>query len=156
MKYYYLFSILFFIQSYVCHAQNNTGSSGGTVTNANGSVSFTIGQTFFSTSENNGSVEQGIQNTYVVSNTLGVDGAVYGYSFTIYPNPTKDLFQLQLKKLPENAYYRLLDMSGKVLSEEKIKTLQTSIDLTNLKIATYILHVSSQQKTLKTVKIIKN
>jgi hypothetical protein len=63
-------------------------------------------------------------------------------SITCYPNPTKAILSLQIGNRHLKGYsYTLTDMQGKLLGTSKITNPVTSISMTSLKAATYILSV---------------
>ncbi|WP_310556157.1 T9SS type A sorting domain-containing protein [Flavobacterium sp.] len=157
------FLLVFAFLSFISKAQNAGVSAGGNATGIGGSVSYSIGQVALSfSSATNGSVSEGLQQTFEIS-TLGTNNFPnIVLEMTIYPNPTANNITLKISDLvSENFSYQLFDMAGKQIFKEKIKNSETSISLENLNASIYFLQVIDTVKpiskqTIKTFKIIKN
>lgn len=141
-------------------AQESINTTGG---NASGSgkssVSYSVGQLLYKTDSTTfGSMAQGVQQPYEISVVTGIEEAVgIKLSLSAYPNPTTDYLTLEVKDFDLSAlYFYLYDMKGKLLQNEKIKSIQTSIDMSNLEPGSYFIKVIRKNKELKTFKIIKN
>lgn len=132
-------------------SQSSMSSSGGDISNADGSVAFSIGipvYTYFD--GDGGSITQGVQHTYNVEEDLSINENAL-ILMKVYPNPSSDFITLEYGGAFE---YQVLDSKGALIIEsggEKI----TQIDMSNLAPATYYIMVTSKLKT-KTFKIIKN
>ncbi len=137
--------------------QTSVNTAGGEVKNASGSVSYSIGQVaYLSVSNSNGSVSQGVQQAYQIS-TLNVDEKAFNFSLSAYPNPTQDNLNLRVGNYrQEQMVYRLLDSGGKLLSESKVQSQETVIEMQQLPTATYFVEVHHEGKKVQTFKIIKN
>lgn len=73
----------------------------------------------------------------------------------IFPNPTAEQVWIQVNsKGIENLNYQLYDIQGKLLSENKFE-IQTTISLKKLREGIYFLRLYSENKKIKTFKIIK-
>jgi hypothetical protein len=140
-------------------AQETIPVTGGNANGSGGSVSYTIGQTFYITNTGtNGSVAEGVQQPFEISVVIGIEEANgINLSVSAYPNPTTDLLQLKVEseKLKDLSF-QLYDMQGKLLHSEKIVSNQTGIEMRNLVPATYFLKVIQGNKEVKEFKIIKN
>ena len=137
--------------------QTSTNASGGGTSNASGSISYSIGQMAYqSTSNATGSVSQGVQYAYEIS-TLSLDANALNLSLMAYPNPTQELLNLRVGNYSqEKLAYKLVDLEGKVISEETINSEITTIDMKQLPVATYFVEVNNEGKKVQTFKIIKN
>lgn len=139
-------------------AQQALVSSGGNANGSNGKVSWSVGQVAYTSIENaNGSVNQGVQQPFEFF-TVGVDESKdITLSMTVYPNPTSDKIILKVgTEKFENSSYQLNDFNGKLLVNQKLTGVQTSISMENFPPASYILKVTYNGKEQKTFKIIKN
>lgn len=140
-------------------AQETVTVSGGVATGGSGSVSFTVGQTLYSThTGSNGSVAQGVQQPYEISVISGID-STEGFFLTIiaYPNPTRDLLTLKIENYKsENLFFRVFDLSGKLLEVSKLNDYDTHISMSKYPPAVYLLKIYEKQKEIKVFKIIKN
>lgn len=141
------------------HAQESTNTTGGNASGAGGSVSYSLGQVMYQTYTGaNGSVAQGLQQPYEISVVTAIEEAKgINLSVLAYPNPTTDYLTLEIEDFEfSNVYFRLYDISGKLVQSEKILDNQTSIVMSNLVPATYFIKVVQGNKEVKTFKIIKN
>jgi hypothetical protein len=141
----------------LAQAQESVNSAGGDVNGPGGSAAYSIGQVIYTTNFSaSGSVAQGVQQPYEIF-TIGVEELDFGISLTAFPNPTMNNLTLQLSEITsENMVYQLFDMQGKLINEQQIVALQTQIDMSQMAMATYFLHVFNQDKTKnQSFKIIK-
>lgn len=145
-------------------AQEALPSSGGNASGSGGSASYTVGQAFYTTIEGeNGSEAQGVQQPFEISVVTGVEEN-YGISLSAlaYPNPTDEYLTLEINNFDHsNMSFQLFDMQGKVLQSKRINGSHTTIAMSDLAHATYIVKVyamsgNSSNKEVKTFKIIKN
>ena len=140
-------------------AQESVNATGGDASGSGGSASYSVGQVFYTTNTGtNGSVAEGVQQPYEISVVTGIEEAKgINLSVTAYPNPTTDYLTLEVKDFELSAlHFQLYDMNGKLLQNEKITGIQTSIVMGNFVPATYFVKVIQGTKEVKTFKIIKN
>ena len=140
-------------------AQEAISATGGNASGSGGSVSYTIGQVFYTTNTGtNGSMAEGVQQPYEISVVVGIEQAKdINLICTVYPNPATDLLTLEVEiAANENLFFQLYDMMGKLLVSKKLIDIKTTISMANLAPATYFLKVTDNQKVVKTFKIIKN
>ncbi len=139
-------------------AQESVNAAGGKASGNGGSVSYSVGQVAYQThSGPDGSVAEGVQQPYEISVVTGIEEAIgVTLSFTAYPNPTTDYLQLKVESVKlKDLSFRLYDMQGKLLQDEKITDNQTSIVMSNLVPAIYFVKVFQGKREVKTFKIIK-
>lgn len=144
--------------SSLSYGQQAVITAGGNATGSSGNSSFTVGQIAYTTNGNaNYSVADGVQQPFEIS-TLSVDEHIHSnIQLTVYPNPTLGYLTLDIATLEtEGLLYSLIDLNGKLLSEEKITNQLTTINFTSLPNSTYFIKVATQGKNVKTFKIIKN
>jgi len=143
-------------------AQESVNAAGGNASGSGGSASYSLGQVVYTTyTGTNGSVSQGVQQPYEISEVTGIEEAKgINLSVTAYPNPATDYLTLRIDASTtlsiQSMSYQLYDMNGKLLQSEKITGNQTSIVMSNLVPATYFVKVTEGNKEVKTFKIIKN
>lgn len=140
-------------------AQQSVNATGGNASGSGGSASYSVGQVVYTTNTGtNGSVAQGVQQPYEISVVTGMEEAKgISLSVSAYPNPTFDYLTLVVKDFElSNLSFRLYDVNGKLLQNEKISGNQTSIVMSNLVPANYFVKVIQGSKEVKTFKIIKN
>ena len=154
-KLYVLLFISFGITS--IQAQEAFTASGGDASGSGGSVSYSVGQVVYTThtGSTGWSVAQGVQQPYEIS-SIGIEEMEGQILLTVYPNPATDFLILKIKNYNgKNLFYQLYDISGKLLENKKVEGNETSIDMSNLLNATYLLKVIDNNNEVKTFKIIK-
>ncbi len=158
-----LFMILTFTLSLSSSsAQEVIPASGGDATGSGGSVSYSIGQIFYSTHVGeNGSVAEGVQQPYEISVVTSViDAGGIDLIISAYPVPATDFLTLRVDNYDyENLEYFLYDINGRLLKEGKITAVETTISVTSLVPAVYLLKVIQavpSYKEVKTFRIIKH
>ena len=95
-----------------------------------------------------------INDTLVViegSSTLGLND-YHADDLILYPNPTKDVLNLNSIEILNGAFYTIFDMSGRRVVNATLSS--NVIDVSNLSSGNYILRISSGNQT-KTQKFIK-
>ena len=140
------------------YCQNSTVSSGGQANGSNGLINYSVGQTIFKAQNGtSGSVSQGVQQAFEISQVLGLDEATgINLLMSVYPNPATDVLILQIEQYSlEQLSYSLFDLSGRVLEERKVQSNQTNINVNGLPSSTYFLKVRSKNREIKNFKIIK-
>jgi len=140
------------------HAQKGTVAAGGEATGSGGSVSFSIGQIDYITATGTGGrITQGLQQPYEIFR-VSLDDVSIELLSSVFPNPTRDGVTL---RVPANIVladmrYRVYDLIGNLVIDKKLDGPDTSVDMTSLANATYLLKVYNKEKDITTFKIIKN
>ncbi len=141
------------------HAQEAILTSGGNALGSGGSVSFSVGQVVYNTNTGtNVSVAQGVQQPFEISIVNGIkEASGINLNCDVYPNPTSDCINLRIENYKiENITYQLYDISGKLISYNRIESEETNIVMKNLVFATYFLKIIQGNNEIKIFKIIKN
>jgi len=140
-------------------AQTNTlqviGSAGNTATIGNTQLTWTIGEPIVTaaTSTNNILTQGFNQGTLIITAIEDLKNT----SVSIQPNPTSDFAIIKLDDQNiSNAQYTLTDINGKVIQQNKIENIQTSVSFQDLANATYFIQVITNNQKAKTFKVIKN
>lgn len=138
-------------------AQNSTVSNGNTVNSSQGSVSYTVGQVAYTSSTSSiGNIEQGLQQSYSISETLGTEESNIPLKIVAFPNPTTNTLQLKLENNNADLSYKLINLLGKTINTEKITSNNITINMEMQPSAIYFLNIYKQSNLIKTLKIIKN
>jgi hypothetical protein len=139
-------------------AQQSANASGGDATGNGGSVAYSIGQAVYTTNTGNaGTVAQGVQQPYEISDVSGIDNPSFNIVLSAYPNPTVASLTLNLGNADLSTLnFELYEANGKILERRKILSSSEVIKLDNLPSATYFLKVSSNNNEIRTFKVIKN
>lgn len=140
-------------------AQETLPATGGDASGSGGTVSYTIGQLFYTANSGAGvTIIQGVQQPYEIS-TIGIDAPEeisLDYGFKVYPNPTLDIVVLKVEDYEiENLSFMLYDMKGKILKNGKVSSNETNISMANYAASTYLLKVIDNRKEVKSFRIIK-
>ncbi len=138
-------------------AQEAVATSGGNASGTNGNVSYTVGQVVYTTNTGTtGSVAQGVQQPFEIQTVLGAENFNINLQLAVYPNPTTNWLQLEVRNTDfANLSYKLFDLNGKMILNEKITAETSSIQMEHLPAAIFLLKVVSHNKEVKTFKIIK-
>jgi hypothetical protein len=139
-------------------AQQALATAGGNATGSGGTVSYTIGQTFFTeVTGTTGSVEQGVQHAYEiypVSTNHPLDPVC---AVSVFPNPTVDVLHLDIEASDFTTMrYQLLDAAGKLLESRTIVAPRTTIMMERFSSDVYFMEVFLDNNHSKSFKIIKN
>ena len=139
------------------YAQQSINTSGGNGSGSGGSFSYTVGQIdYVSATGANGSILQGVQQPFEIF-TLGSNAFTnINLEMKSYPNPTTANLNLKISNYEiENLDFQLFDISGRIITQHKITSEETTISMESLAAGNYIVQVSDNGKALKTFKIIK-
>lgn len=140
------------------HAQEAISAAGGDATGSGGSVSYTIGQVGYTSNTGiDGSVAEGVQQPFEISTISGIEEARgINLNCLAYPNPTTEFLFLKVDNYnKENLWYKLYDITGRLLENKKIVDIETTIGMIDFLPATYFLKVLDNNKVVKTFKIVK-
>lgn len=137
-------------------AQETLNSSGGVATGVGGMASYSVGQVFYTTNTGNtGSMAEGVQQPYEISEIIGIDETSIPLEISIYPNPTSNYLTLTSYNADQLSY-QLYDIQGRLIVAENIAINKTHINMESLPAATYFLKITKTAQLIKTYKIIKN
>jgi len=141
-----------------CAGQQTIISSGAHVSDATGSVSYSIGQIDYQThSGNGGSIAEGIQQPYEIFEIgiIGYEGI--DLDCQVYPNPTSDKLQLRINNYEEmDLHFLICDMNGKQIIQQEIGSSHIEISIESLSKGTYFLNIMVEKQLARSFKIIKN
>jgi hypothetical protein len=139
-------------------AQQTTVTTGGDTSNASGSLSYSIGQVFYSVySETTGSEWQGVQQPYEIWVMTTNRIAKSSYKLTVYPNPTAGIITLKTPEMPQwQTTCQLYNTEGQKIMDLEIVELETHFDFSSYEPGTYILIVKEKNLLIASFKIIKN
>lgn len=77
-------------------------------------------------------------------------------SIVAAPNPTRHDLQLMIKEMPADGLrYQITDMTGRILADQAITSQATTVDMSKLMAAPYLLQVTDNHQLLIRIKIIK-
>ena len=141
----------------ILQAQESVNASGGDALGSGGTVAYSIGQAFYTThTGSNGSVAQGVQQTYKIS-TVNIEEVLVTSSISVFPNPTTDNLVIEVDDFyNQKLSYQLVDIRGKFMSQGEILAKQNHINTISLPAATYFINIVNQKsKVVQSFEIIK-
>jgi hypothetical protein len=139
------------------NAQQVISSSGSTLKNNTGSLTFTVGELVIDT-KNAGkiTITQGFHQTKLTITAINVLRE-QKFSISAFPNPTNDFVNLKIEKGEiRDVEFTLFDLQGKVLSNRKIESTNTEVSLSGYNSGNYLLKIIQKGKEIQTFKIIKD
>lgn len=150
-----LLGVLFFTP--VIYAQSGTITAGGDATGSGGSVSFSVGQMdYISISSTDGTVYQGLQHPYEISEVTSVSHQLLDIAASLHPNPVKDYLYLNVPdELWQGLKITLIDIQGRSIHEEQLVDQTTIIAMQEMMPGTYFLIIQNEKNQIKSFKIIK-
>ena len=139
-------------------SQENTNTAGGESTGANGTISYSIGQPFYSEVSNQDNyVIEGLQQPYEISVISGIEINSINLTISAFPNPTTNYLNLEYDDLPKNdTYYSIMNLDGTLIMNGIIKNMSTKLDISDLPNSTYFVTIRDNKSILKSFKIIKH
>ncbi len=139
-------------------SQENANAAGGNIAGVGGSVDYSVGQVVYTTNTGlDGSVSQGVQQPYAVTELLGAENPSISLVVKAYPNPTQNYLTLNVGNNEiSNLTFQLIDVNGRLIENKKISNAIEVIDMEKLQAAVYFLKVARNNKEIKNFKIIKN
>jgi hypothetical protein len=137
-------------------AQKGTVTTGGTASGTGGSVTYTIGETNYVTSNGTGGqITQGLQQPYEIY-LLEATAAELNANVSLFPNPTSEKIIITVEGNMDNLRYQLFDLNGKLLQEKVMTSNQADIFMRDYASATYFVKIINNNNESKNFKIIKN
>ena len=133
-------------------------ATGGAATGPTGSVSYSVGQVAYQTyTGTGGTVHQGVQQPWEISTPVAIENTEdISLLMNVYPNPTSGAFKLIVGTLENrNLRYRLFDMNGLLVQDQKIDSEETEIFLQDLSSSMYFLKIMNNNQEIKVFKIVK-
>jgi hypothetical protein len=108
--------LLFGVGLATANAQDGVHASGGDLSGFNGSVSYSVGQAFYTTnSGSGGSAAQGVQQPFEIQVILGVEQLEIKLNMMAYPNPTTDVLNLSVGDIDRNDHFDVKISTGELL-----------------------------------------
>ncbi len=150
-----LIFLLLFVNLLISAQQIITSAGDFSNTN-NSSLQWTVGQIVTGvTTDGDNYLIQGFQSSTITVTTI-FDNEISKYSFKVYPNPVKSALNIEIEnKEPFELIAKLYDVTGAEISNYVINGSKHKIDLSNIRVGTYILKISEHNRALSSYKIIK-
>jgi len=138
------------------YAQDAIPASGGDATGSGGTSSYSVGQLVYTTTTENGTVSQGVQQSIELFTLSNPELTTVNLTAVTYPNPATDFVVLALTEANlVGINYAMYDLQGRVVAKGLVTQNNTQIGMQSMAIGMYILKVNQNNQELKTFKIIK-
>lgn len=144
---------IFLFVSFVSNGQEAISFLGGSYSNANSKIDFTIGETVTKTS-NSGfyTLTQGFHQSNW--SLISVEEKVPDFEAIVFPNPTSDFLNISTKKF-QNINYRIFDVKSNLIATGLLLSYETQIQVNHFLSGTYFLILYSNSKKLKVFQLYK-
>lgn len=138
----------------IIHATINV--TGMDLSSGEGSVSYSLGQTFFSSYDSKENyIIEGVQQPLTIPKN-SVDKEEKHFKVTAYPNPVTNYFIIEASDYTNRSlYYTLMDFKGRLLKEDSIGKYGAMVNTAELPVAVYLLKITDNGIHIKTIRIIK-
>ena len=155
-----MFTVFAYAQEDIVAPKNlsSINTTGASAYGNNGSVSYSVGQVFFtSDNQSSGTIDQGVQQTFTENKELlQLPDQEKSVEITAYPNPMTNYLSIDLDSFNDKKYaYKLFDLNGRLVKENILTNTLNTITAVNLPSSTYVLRVYADKKPIRTFKIIK-
>ncbi len=132
-------------------------AAGGDGVGKGGSIAFSVGQIFSNENiDQDYLINEGVQQPLTENKTQPLALIETKIKLSTYPNPVDDFFIIETSDLKDkNISYKLFDLSGKLVLQNKLEKTRTKINTYNLQSALYLLYFTEDGRHMKTLKILK-
>jgi len=131
-------------------------SAGGTLSNANHKLTFTIGEPIVGKIGSTTIINQGFLAAVSSSTTLAVDEQFLSTAIKVYPNPVQNNLQIDFTDVTGEAKIMLYSITGQLVKTKKLNAQNNTIAISNLQSGLYLVSLHfTDYKIVKTFKIIK-
>jgi hypothetical protein len=138
-------------------AQEVVSAAGGTNKTAAAEVSWTIGETVIETFSNSSNrLTQGIHQTKLTITAIS-DTDWPNLEIKAFPNPVGNKLNVEFIALPEKMSFVVVDIVGKTIQRDFIKSDKTILDFSKVTAGQYILKIQTEAgEPVQTFKIVKS
>jgi hypothetical protein len=138
------------------HAQQAIAATGFDATGSGGSSSYSVGQIDYSAKGANNEITEGLQQPYEIVTLAVSDNGNVEKNISLYPNPVKDILFVDFNQEKfSNSTYQLYDAQGKLIKNGNFSQKKNELNFSMLPASVYIIRIFSDNKMVKTFKIIK-
>ena len=134
-------------------AQQGSVSSGGEINGHTGNVSFSFGQTHYSSFPEN--VTEGIQQTHEIPVVNSTDEFNEEINVSVFPNPVVNELFLENNSIFTDLSYEVYNGTGVLIMSGETTDERDVLDLSNQPSGVYMLRIAQGNRLIKTIKVIK-
>ena len=136
--------LIWLLLPFASHAQSVIGTTGNEGTVGNIVLSYTVGESFITTLENDSIVSsQGFHQPYYIVTTI--EEQFLPGKVNVFPNPTSSVLNVQFEDIVlENLIISFHDITGKLILTSKVTTNTWQTNLFSLANGYYILTITDQ------------
>lgn len=154
-----VFIILSVLSIQFLDAQTSTNATGTTVTGANGSSSYSVGQVVCTTNSSAAyTITQGVQQPYEIFEVSSIDELNNDLIVNVFPNPTYEGITIKfIEPIKEILEYYITDNLGKLITSGIINEEITQISIDKKSVSNLRLEIINKEtrKHLKSYNLIK-
>jgi hypothetical protein len=154
-----IYTIRFFLLAYIflcpfsINAQSGVVVSGKNIENTSGSMSYTIGDVFYTKNIRGISINEGMQQSYIINEIASKSKL----RVSLYPNPTNNLVYFKVENLNyKYLSFKLYDISGRMITSGRILNEQSVLSLQNFPNNIFIVKVFRGELEEQSFKILKS
>lgn len=137
-------------------AQQTINAAGLNATGSGGSSSYSVGQIDYSSKGANNQITEGVQQPYEIVNLAVSENGNEEKNISLYPNPVKEVLFVDFNQEKfSNSTYQLYDAQGKLIKNGNFNQKKNELNFSSLPASIYIIRIFSDNKIVKTFKIIK-
>ena len=155
MKKLFLLTVLICTAAFL-NAQEVVATAGETQSVSGFEISWTLGEPVIQTfSTGSNQLTQGFHQTNLQVTPVS-ELLLPNFELNVFPNPTSELLFIRMNEMPSSPGFALFDLSGKLISQKKIESTNTQVNLKKFAAGTYFLKIiQNKNQTVQTFKIIK-
>lgn len=122
-------------------------------------IDFTLGETFTSALTTSNQLitqgfEQPVRKKYIIIDPVVGIEELENTAFLVYPNPFNQEVTIEVSSLSE-LHVQIYDNSGRIIKNEKLNTLVTTLDLSELAVGNYQIVLTDQKAFIGRIPVVK-
>jgi len=126
----------------LARAQDVVATGGGYHTGPGTAISYTIGEPVIATvGDASTALTQGFQQPWADINTVVDEPVTDGPDINVYPNPVRHILHITMEGTPDGHHYVLHDAAGRQVTDGRIGSTITDLDMEPFASGSYYLRV---------------
>jgi len=153
-----LYVLVILAYANILAAQTSTATSGLTISNSAGNISYTVGQLDYTSTPigNLGTLSQGVQQVYNSLPFTYIVNIDRSTTLSVWPNPVIDNLNIKINSGSVSGIsYQIMNMNGQLIENKKTFSSEIKVDTHNYTMGAYILSVILPNQPAIQFKIIK-